>query len=165
MDIAAIGSAVSSLRVAGEIAKGLISLNTMAEVQAKAIELNSKLIQAQHDIFAANAAQSALVERVRALEGEITAMKDWDAQKKRYKLTTPYGGVTVYALQKSMSDGEPPHYICANCFQTNKRSMLANTTNKEGWVAIVCAACKFSAQTRFRGIGPAKYSEEIGNPA
>jgi len=36
MDIAAIGSAVTSLRVAGEIAKGLISLNTMAEVQAKA---------------------------------------------------------------------------------------------------------------------------------
>ena len=37
IDMGSISSAVGSLKVAGDIAKGLISLNTMAEVQAKAI--------------------------------------------------------------------------------------------------------------------------------
>jgi hypothetical protein len=76
MDIASIVGAVNSLKVAGDIAKGLISLNTMAEVQSKAIELNQKIIDAQHQIFAANAAQTELVERIRELEGQVTRMKD-----------------------------------------------------------------------------------------
>lgn len=164
MDFGQIAGAVSSLKVAGDIAKGLMSLHTMAEVQSKAIELNEKIIAAQHQIYEANAAQTTLIERVRELEGQIAAMKNWDAEKQRYKLATPYSGVTVYALQKSMSDGEPPHYVCANCFQNRKRAILANTVAKDGFVAIVCAACKFVAQTRARGLGPAKYAEEITGP-
>jgi len=164
IDMGSIAAAVSSLKGASDIAKGLLSLHTMAEVQSKSIELNQAIIDAQHQIFAANAAQTALVERVRELERQIAAMESWDAEKKRYQMATPYSGVTVYAVQKSMSNGEPPHYLCANCFQSRKRSILANTSTKEGWVAIICAACKFTAQTRFRGIGPAKYAEEITRP-
>jgi hypothetical protein len=108
MDIGSIAAAVNSLRTAGDIAKGLISLNTMTEVQSMAIELNQKIIEAQHQIFAANAAQTALVERIRDLEGHIARMKDWDAQKQRYQLVTPYSGIPVYALKKSMSEGEGP---------------------------------------------------------
>lgn len=164
MDMASIAAAISSLKVAGDIAVGLINLKSATDVNTIAVELNQKILAAQHALFEANATQTALVERIRELEGQIAAMKDWDAQKKRYKLVTPYTGVTVYAMQQSMCDGEPPHYICANCFQNNKRSMLAHTTNKEGWVAIVCAVCKFSAQTRYRGLGPPKYAEEITGP-
>ena len=92
MDMGSIAAAASSLKVAGEIAAGLISLKNMAEVQAKAIELNQKLIAAQHEIFAANAAHSTLVQRVRELEQQIAEMKAWHEQKKRYKLTNPWEG-------------------------------------------------------------------------
>ena len=161
IDLGQIAAAVGSLKAAGDIAQGLISLKTMTEVQTIAIKLNQQLIAAQHQIFAANAAQTALVERVRELEGQIAAMKNWDAEKQRYKLVTPHNGVTVYALQKAMSNGEPPHYICANCFQDGKRAILAYSTSKDGFIAIVCAACKFSAQTRYRVLGPAKYAEDV----
>ena len=164
VDLGQITSAVSSLKVAGDIAVGLINLKTMAEVQAKAIELNQKIIAAQHDIFAANAAQTALIERIRELEKQIASMEAWDAQKKRYKLVTPYTGITVYAVQKSMSDGEPPHYICANCYQNGKRSMLQHVRSKDGLINIACAVCKAEGHTRYRGIGPAKYSEDIQAP-
>jgi hypothetical protein len=164
IDMGSIAAAVSSLKGASDIAKGLLSLHTMTEVQSKAIELNQAIIDAQHQIFAANAAQSQLVERVRQLEGQIAAMENWDAESQRYKMATPYSGVTVYAVQKTMSNGEPPHYLCANCFQSRKRSILANSTAKDGHIAIVCAACKFVAQTRWRGVGPAKYAEDITAP-
>lgn len=124
MDMGSISAAVTSLRIAGDIAKGLVSLHTMAEVQSKAIELNQQIIDAQQQIFTANAAQTALVERVRDLEGQIARMEDWDAQKQRYKLAAPFAGCMVYALQKSMSDGEPPHYLCTSCFQKAQRSIL-----------------------------------------
>jgi hypothetical protein len=161
MDISSIAGAVSALKGASDIAKGLMSLHTMAEVQSKAIELNQALIDAQHQIFAANAAQTTMVDRVRKLESEIAAMKDWDAEKQRYKMAVPYSGVTAFAVKKDMSNGEPPHYLCANCFQSGKKSFLAQSAMKDGFVAILCSECKFTAQTRFRGVGPAQYAEEV----
>ena len=161
MDLGQITSAVSSLKVAGDIAVGLINLKTMAEVQSKAIELNQKIIAAQHDIFAANAAQTALIERVRELEKQIAEMKAWEGQKQRYKLAIPSSGATVYALRKSMSNGEPPHYLCTNCFQAGKPSILQNLKDKEGWHVLVCANCKAIVRTPYRGSSPAKYAEEI----
>lgn len=160
MDIASIGAAVTSLRAAGDIAKGLISLKTMAEVQSKAIELNEKIIDAQHRIFEANSAQTALVERVRELEGQIADMKNWDAQKERYQLVTPYTGIPVYALKKAMSNGEAAHYLCANCFQNGKRAFLQHGMTKDGWVTIVCSACRSEGRTSWRGVGPDMYAEE-----
>lgn len=86
MDIGSITAAVNSLRVAGDIAKGLINVHTAAEVQSKAIELNQQIIDAQHQIFAANAAQTALLEYIRELEDQVASMKEWEAQKQRYSL-------------------------------------------------------------------------------
>jgi hypothetical protein len=60
-----------------------------------------------------------------------------------------------------MSNGEPPHYLCANCFQDRKKAILAHSGNKDGWIAIVCAACRFTSQTRYRALGPAKYAEDV----
>lgn len=131
LDARKAAAAVTSLRIAGDIAKGLVSLHTMAEVQAKAIELNQSIIEAQHRIFEANAAQTALVERVRDLESQVARMKDWDAQKQRYKLKHPQNAGLVYALQKAMSNGEPPHYICTSCFERGERSILQEVLPKD----------------------------------
>jgi len=161
VDMGSIAAAVSSLKVAGDIAVGLVNLKTMAEVQSKAIELNQKIISAQHDIFAANAAQTALVERVRELEKQIAEMKAWEGQKQRYKLARPFAGLTVYALQKSMSNGEPPHYLCTNCFHSGKPSILQNAQPKDGWTLFRCQVCKSEGPTGYRGSVPAEYAEDI----
>src|SRR5438045_3437904 len=105
MDFSEIVSAANGLKIAGQIAVGLIDLKTTTEVQAKAIELNQKILSAQSDLFAASTKQTALVERIRDLEDQIARMKDWGAQKRRYKLMTPIHGCVAYVLQKAMSNG------------------------------------------------------------
>lgn len=164
IDMGSIAAVLSSLNTAKEIAKGMVNLHTAAEIQAATIDLNGKIIDAQQQLFSVNQAQTAQADRIRELESQIAAMENWNTEKQRYQMATPYSGVTVYAVKKSMSEGEPPHYLCANCFQSRKRSILANTTAKDGHIAIVCAACKFIAQTRWRGLGPAKYAEDIAGP-
>src|SRR5258708_4023297 len=106
MDMGSIAAAANSLKVAGDIAAGLIGLKTMSEVQAKAMELNQKIITAQHDLFAANAALVASSQRIAELEKQIAQMKAWDEQKKRYKLVAPWEGnpPLVYALRGSHMD-------------------------------------------------------------
>jgi hypothetical protein len=163
MDVGTISAAVTSLRVASDIAKGLISLHTMTEVQSKAIELNQAIIDAQHRIFEANASQTALIDRIRELEGQVARMKDWDAQKQRYKLKHPQNGGLVYALQKAMSNSEPPHYICTSCFERGERSILQEVLPKkdEYSAAWGCSRCKALAPTGYRNVPEPQYAEEI----
>lgn len=163
MDLGQIASAVGSLKVAGEIAVSLINLKTMAEVQAKAIELNQKIISAQHDVFAANAAQTALINQIRELESQIAAMKAWDTEKQRYKLASPETGAVVCALKKDMSNGEPPHYLCANCFKQGKQSILNDLPGKRNshWWEWTCPNCEASARTGYTGPTRPKYAEEL----
>lgn len=161
MDMGQIAAAATNLKIAGEIVQGLISLKTMAEVQAKAIELNGKIIAAQHDLFAVNASQTVLVERVRDLEGQIADMKAWEAEKQRYKLVSPFSGAMVYAVQKHMSNGEPPHYLCTSCYKAGKPSILQIAQNKEGWSYFGCPICKSEARTGYRGAARPKYAEDV----
>lgn len=155
-------AATESLKVAGQIAVGLIDLKTTTEVQSKAIELNQKILAAQHELFAANTAQAALIERVRDLESEITRMKDWETEKNRYQLATPYIGCLVYALKKAMSNGEPPHYICTRCYENGKRSILQTAPGAMN--AYFCCPdkdCQMKAYSGWPGIGPLQYAEDV----
>ncbi len=164
MDFGSITTAVGSLKAAGELAKGLIGLKSDAEVQAKAIELNQKIIDAQHQIFAANAAQTSLLERIRDMEAEIAHMNDWGTQKQRYKLAAPFSGCMVYALQKSMSDGETPHYLCTTCFHKGQPTILqGRETHGPGRSTAVyyCPTCKSEAKTQWSNVTAPQYFEDI----
>jgi hypothetical protein len=162
MDMGSITAAVGSLKAAGDIAKGLISLKTTTEVQTKAIELNEKIIDAQHQIFAANAAQSNLLERIRDLESQLARLHDWDSQKQRYKLAAPFVGCMVYALQKSMSDGETAHYLCTACFQKGQPSILqAKEAGSMRNSYYCCPVCKSEASSQYRNVTPPGYFEDI----
>jgi hypothetical protein len=167
IDMGSIAAVFSSLNTAKEIAKGMVNLHTATEIQAATIDLNGKIIDAQQQLFSVNQAQTAQAERIRELEGQIAAMKDWDAQKQRYKLAAPSSGGMVYALQKSMSDGEPPHYLCAACFKKGQPSILqgkeGRNTKAEGWLGgcYQCPTCKSEAMTGYNDVPAPQYYEDI----
>ena len=160
--------AFSSLKTMSDIAKGMVSLHTMTEVQAKAIELNEKIIETQQQIFAAHSTQTTLVDRVRELEGQIVRMQDWDTQKQRYKLATPFPGCMIYAVQKSMSEGEPAHYLCAACFQKGQKSILQGMEGSQpkqnhgrAYSRYVCSSCTSEAITHYMNVAPPKFFEDM----
>lgn len=158
MDVSSILSAVSSLKIAGEIAVGLANSRTMAEVQAKAVELNQKLIAVQHDVFAAQAAQSALIQRVADLEKELACVKAWETQKQRYQLQSPWSGALVYAVKASMKGAEPPHWICTKCYEDGRKSILNPRQNASGWYVFVCPVCQSQIQSPSRSAAQAEYA-------
>ena len=142
MDIASITATVTGLKTAGDIVNGLLSAKTSTAINAAVAELNSHLISVQRKAMSANAAQLEMVEEIRALKKEITAMKAWGTEKKRYKLH-PIGesGSVAYAVKKEHSNGEPPHYICANCYQNNRKSFLDPRESSQNDIVFVCDRC------------------------
>jgi hypothetical protein len=158
MDFGSIAAAVTSLKAAGDIASGLISIKTTAEVQSKAVELNQKILAAQYSIFEANAAQSALIQQVANLEKQIAQMSAWEEQKKRYKLAEPWGAsALVYGVKTECKGSEEPHWICTKCYDDGRRSILNPSKDSKYFVIMVCPTCKAQIHTGMHGIGSPTY--------
>lgn len=160
MDLSLIQGTISGLKVAGDIAKGLLELKSISDVQGKVIELQSTILSAQSSALSANADQSAMVEEIRQLKEEVARVKAWEAEKQRYKLHAPWEGSVVYALKKSMSDSEPPHWICTSCYENGRKSILNQLQGKDGWYIVTCPVCKSQVQSPWRGPSALEYAAE-----
>jgi hypothetical protein len=141
-DMIAISSAATGLQAAGHIVKSLIGLKITSEVQAKIMELQAVIFAAQGDALAAQAEQFTLAQRVRDLEAEVTKAKAWEAEKERYQLQEFPTGAFAYSLKSEAANGEPPHRICANCYQEGHKSILQTIARHSGGEVAECLRCK-----------------------
>lgn len=98
-------------------AKALKDINDTTVRNGAVVELGEKILAAQ-------AAQMALLQRVGDLEKEVASFERWEAQKERYELKATPGGGFAYALKPNAEPPEPPHQICAACYEHRKRSVL-----------------------------------------
>ena len=133
---------ISALKTAFDIAKTIKDTNDVTIRQAIAIELQEK-------IFSAQQAQALLIEEVNSLKAEIAGFETWDAEKQRYELK-PIGtqGVFAYSLKPEHENGEPPHWICPDCYQDRKKSILQTVIKTPGMARVaICQRCKFSTYT------------------
>lgn len=159
MDLIAIQAAISSLKSATDIARSLLEMKSMSEIQGKVIELQSALLQAQNCALSATTAQFELQERVRLLEAQLREKADWETEKSRYRLVSPWiGPAQVYALTQAAANGEEPHFLCTSCFHDGKRIILI-PVSQEGWLQMVCPACKATMATGYQTLGAANYAE------
>ena len=123
-DISALAAALSSLNAAKDIAQAMIGLRDGAAFQAKLLEFQSKLLDANRSAFAAQDERAVLLERIRALEEKVASFEAWETEKKRYELKEFGQGAFAYALKPEAQGAEPPHQICATCYQSRKKSIL-----------------------------------------
>jgi hypothetical protein len=140
-DISAISAAISALNGAKDIAQAMISLRDSKAFQAKLIEFQSKLIDANSSALAAQDERATLLQRIGDLEKEVTRLKTWDAEKQRYHLTDVGDGTFAYSPKDAMSSGEPAHYICTNCYENAKKSILHHMKTGGGTHVLTCASC------------------------
>lgn len=124
MEVSAIVSAVGALNAAKNIAESMITLRDAAAFKAKLLEFQSKLLDANSAVFSAQDERSALLERIGELEKELARFERWEAEKQRYELKETPGGGFAYSLKPEAQPPEPPHQICANCYQGGKKSIL-----------------------------------------
>jgi hypothetical protein len=133
--VAEVFAGLGAIKTAFDIAKGLKDIDDAARRNAAVIELQEKILAAQQT-------QSTLVERIGELEKEVARLKAWDADKKRYKLTEVRPGITAYMLKEGMENSEPPHHLCANCYNDGVKSVMQTETRFPGrYPVMVCHRC------------------------
>jgi len=136
--VAEIFSGISALKAALDIVKSIKDANDVATRQRIVIKL-------QEQILSAHEAQFELIERVRALEEEIARAETWEADKQRYELARVGNAAFAYVLKEERAAGEPPHWLCAQCYQDRKKSILQDSPKSAGfgqrlWSCHACGA-------------------------
>ncbi len=149
-----------------KLATDLVSTSGNAKSNAQLIDFQNALIGLQSLIASVQQENATLIRQKSDAEEELMRMKDWNAQKQRYKLAAPFAGCMVYALQKSMSEGQTPHYLCASCFQKGESSILQSREGrhtKEGRIhsSFYCSVCRSEAVTGWMNAIPPQYLEDI----
>jgi hypothetical protein len=157
MPLTAITSTITSINAAKDIIKAMVSLNTIAEVNQKAIELQSIIIDLQSRIFEIQQSHSAI-------EDELTNINNWEMSVARnYHLHEPKSGQFVYASNEPMKNNEPAHWICPACYQNRKKSILQCTRNDAYWHNFNCSnkTCGFNISINIRPEEPRRLRTDI----
>jgi hypothetical protein len=126
-------ASLNAVKTAFDIAKGLKDITDAAARNAAVIELQEHIISAQ-------AAQSALVERVRELEKEVANFETWKADKQQYELKYLGLGAHAYMLKPDARGTKPPHWICTHCYG-DRRTEIIQYTSIGGVTGFFCPAC------------------------
>ena len=166
MDFAAIQTLGTALVSVVDIVKGIREAKPGTDADSKMAELMTALLGAQGLALKAMNAQVELQKKVDGLEAQLKAVDDWGEQEFRYSLVCPWGNsAQVRALNReSASEGESPHFLCANCFLKRKRSMLnpakGDQTKGDHRLSLICSSCNAAVYTDKRFLKSPLYSEE-----
>jgi len=143
-------SAYGSAKAALDIAEGYVSLKTETARNEAVINIQRSVLEYQRTIGMAEREYAAGLKRIDALEAEIVRLKDWSAEKQRYELADAGNGCLAYRLKAGMGDGEPPHWLCPNCYEDGKKSILQPQKHPGLSETLDCPRCQTRLLVRGR---------------
>jgi len=131
------GLRVNSLIMAIEFSKaiGLVSaitgtakrlLETREEVKVNevAIQLQGIVLDLQSEMMIIQSDYQNILRSREELEKKLVEQESWDKERARYVLKNVGAGVFVRALNATAIPSEPAHWLCANCYDEKKKSIM-----------------------------------------
>lgn len=143
--VSEINAAIQSVKVLSDLLRAAHSLSNYNEFVTAIYEVSAKLMAVTSVALASQEKQATLTNRIGELEKEIVELKNWDRERERYQLATVTRGIFAYRVKPGMESDEPPHELCANCFDQGKKSILqCEQPISIGPRFYVCPRCKTS---------------------
>ena len=145
---------IKSLKDAKDIANAIKQLDKEVAVNEKATELFNIIINLQQlvsslqsDLIIIQSQHHEITQIKNNLEKQLMEKEQWDITASNYELKEIDSAVFVYA-PKPNNNGtkfskEPYHWICTNCYQKRKKSVLQHVRGKGGPLRdMFCPECK-----------------------
>jgi hypothetical protein len=118
------GAAISGIKVAIDIAKGISALKSETEINQAIIDIQKILLDAQSAAFEDKQRIAAHSDEVQSLQTKLKQQDKWADEAKRYVLNESECGTYTYELKKEFANGETHHRLCVTCFENRKKSIL-----------------------------------------
>ena len=122
--------------------KRLSDARTEVKVNDVAIQLQGIVLDLQSEMMIIQSDYQQVLRSRDDLEKKLVEQEGWDKERARYQLEKIGGSCGfVYALKKSEPPVEPTHWLCSNCYEDKKKSIL-QFAPKSGLNRWACPRCK-----------------------
>lgn len=145
----AIGAAVG-------VVQRITTTMTAVAINDVKIELQGSLLAAQSALFQAQQNEATTATRISDLEKELVRLRDWSAEASRYEMKAIDIGAFAYMPKPGVENGEPPHWLCTNCFGKGQKSVLQTKGQAQSagggrgqYARWVCNACHGEVQVYY----------------
>jgi hypothetical protein len=122
--IAELQAGYTAAKTAFDIASRLQKMSTDVKINEAIIGIQNAVLAAQEAVMAANEKINELSDAKAEVEKQLVQLKDWSKEASRYELKEVVPGILLYALRGDLGSTEPFHYLCPNCFENQKKSIL-----------------------------------------
>jgi hypothetical protein len=119
-----IATALASLKTISDLATLTLKVKVDSAVTEKAIESQTAIITLQNTIMGLQSQYQELLGQNDELKKRLIEIENWEIESKKYALTEIAEGIFVYSLITDQKNGVPPHWLCPNCYQNKKKSIL-----------------------------------------
>ena len=133
--------AFNSGKTVFDVAKGIGSLSSEVERNLAVVEIQRLVMEGNSNLMAAQQAHSEALKRVDDLEKEVVRLKDWSSEKQKYELKSIDPSGFAYMPKRGMNDGQPPHWLCTNCFEQAQKSILQMKNTIHQFSVYHCNRC------------------------
>jgi hypothetical protein len=132
---------MSPLNAAGQGLEKLIETRDLVKFGDELRKLHAEILAAQRGTMTAQANEATLLEQVRELKKRVTDLEAWEREKERFALIALAPNVVAYSVKEAARGAEPPHLICANCYNGGKKSFLNQIVSGAYLDRYKCNAC------------------------
>ncbi len=149
MPIAELSAALSSIKAVTDIAKGIIGLNKDVAVNQKAAELLGVITALQSQLSAHQSEYDELLQSKRDLEKQLEEFQRWSETESHYELKEVHTAIFVYAPKEKEKSEQPVHWLCTNCWEERKKSILQCNYKHSGGASYTCPRCNLTIKMTF----------------
>ena len=154
MPITEITALISSAKAAYDIAKGINSLNVDVERNQAVSKIIEILLSVQSDALVMQSNYQELLREKDELLKKLIEFEQWEKTETEHHLEEIVKGVFAYSLNNSNDTNKPKPWLCANCWQDKKKSILQADWHTETSAAYTCPRCKTQINMKFSSPSP-----------
>lgn len=136
-----IATAIASVKHAADLAKIAAQIKTDSATAEKVIELQAVILSLQAQLMLIQTTAQKLSDEKRDLEQQIVESKNWDNERPAYEIK-PVGRGLVYAKKSAQETGVEQVWLCVNCFEQKKKSILQASPPLDEFSYYICPQCK-----------------------
>lgn len=140
--IAEISSFIASSKAAYDIAKGIYALKSENDRNESISKILEVLITAQFQASEVLAKAHETEIEKHNLTKKLMELEKWSETEKQYELQEVYSGIFAYVYKKGEEATEPVHWLCPNCWQEKKKSILQCDFKNESASSYTCQRCR-----------------------
>lgn len=135
---------ITSIKGTIDIVKGLKASYDARTITQAETEILEQLFTIRAEALALQEKHLTVIHEKEELTKKLMEFERWEKTEAEYEFKQIVRGTYAYSFKKSQQSTIPSHWLCANCWNDRKKSVLQAEFDTGEEAKYFCPECKFS---------------------